>query len=153
MSSAVKFGAVAIGRNEGERLKRCLRSLTAAGVVVYVDSGSTDGSAQWAADSGTDVIELDMSAPFTAARARNAGFRRVCEIEPEISFVQFVDGDCEIVRGWMESAVTFLASRPDVDAVSGALHEPHPDIRCITGCASRNGVGRWARCAVSEGSQ
>ena len=38
----LKFGAVAIGRNEGKRLRQCLASLSGA-AVVYVDSGSTDG--------------------------------------------------------------------------------------------------------------
>jgi glycosyltransferase involved in cell wall biosynthesis len=38
---------VVIGRNEGERLKRCLRAaLAATATVVYVDSGSVDGSAR-----------------------------------------------------------------------------------------------------------
>src|SRR5262245_45946858 len=49
------FGAIAIGRNEGDRLKQCLRSLVGAAVLVYVDSGSTDGSVQWARDYGIDV--------------------------------------------------------------------------------------------------
>ena len=68
----MRFGVVAIGRNEGERLKRCLQSVSTAAVVVYVDSGSTDGSAKWARDQGSEVIDLYMSVPFTAARARNA---------------------------------------------------------------------------------
>jgi glycosyltransferase involved in cell wall biosynthesis len=50
--SAEKVGAVVIGRNEGERLKRCLSSLSSIRAAVYVDSGSTDGSPQWAADRG-----------------------------------------------------------------------------------------------------
>ena len=76
MNSA-NVGVVAIGRNEGERLKRCLGSVPAGAASVYVDSGSTDGSAQWARDHGADVVELDMSVPFTAARARNAGFQTI----------------------------------------------------------------------------
>lgn len=120
-------GAVVIGRNEGERLKRCLMSLSEVGVVIYVDSGSSDGSAKWAADNGAAVIELDTSMPFTAARARNAGFRRLCDIAPEISFVQFVDGDCEIEQGWVEGALTFLTSHTDIGALSGTLRERHPD--------------------------
>ena len=71
-------GVVAIGRNEGERLRACLDSIP-AGVagVVYVDSGSTDGSVEMAAARGVEVVQLDMSVPFTAARARNAGVRRL----------------------------------------------------------------------------
>ncbi len=60
----MNIGIVVIGRNEGERLRRCLGSVVRrVGKVVYVDSGSTDGS-------------VDMVRPFTAARARNEGFRR-----------------------------------------------------------------------------
>ena len=50
MTDRVKVGVVVIGRNEGERLKRCLASILAQhqGPVVYVDSGSSDGSVEHA---------------------------------------------------------------------------------------------------------
>src|SRR5262249_23473488 len=108
------FGIVAIGRNEGTRLKRCLGSLPAAATVVYVDSGSSDGSANWARDQGVTVIDLDMSTIFTAARARNAGFRRLREITPVLRFVQFVDGDTELIEGWHERAVSLLEAHGDI---------------------------------------
>ena len=97
-------GVVAIGRNEGERLKRCLTAAVAqAGHVVYVDSGSTDGSVAFAQSLGVEVVvlEVDSAKPFTAARARNAGFHRLIEIAPDLAFVQFVDGDCELVEGYI----------------------------------------------------
>ncbi len=75
ISTKARSGVVAIGRNEGERLKRCLNSVSTADAVIYVDSGSTDGSAEWARSQGVAVLELDMTLPFTAARARNAGFQ------------------------------------------------------------------------------
>ncbi|HWB55094.1 MAG TPA: glycosyltransferase, partial [Tepidisphaeraceae bacterium] len=60
-----RTGIVAIGRNEGERLKRCLRSAVRPGIaVVYVDSGSTDGSVTAAKELGAHVVELDLSKPF-----------------------------------------------------------------------------------------
>jgi GT2 family glycosyltransferase len=122
-----KFGAVAIGRNEGERLRQCLTSVSAAAVVVYVDSGSTDLSVQLAHNLAADVIELDLSKPFTAARARNAGFRRLREIAPGLPYVQFVDGDSELTEGWSERATSFLDARGDVAAVCGRLRERHPE--------------------------
>src|SRR5271163_2066908 len=117
----MRFGVVAIGRNEGDRLRQCLRSLSLSGPaqVVYVDFGSTDGSPQWARDQGVEVVELDMSLPFTAARARNAGFRRLREMAPDLVYVQFVDGDCELNRGWAEQALSFLELRSDVAIVTG----------------------------------
>jgi glycosyltransferase involved in cell wall biosynthesis len=122
-----QVGAVAIGRNEGERLKLCLQSLSAADAVVYVDSGSTDGSNQLARDKGVDLVDLDMSLPFTAARARNAGFRHLQKIAPNIRYVQFVDGDCELVEGWIELAICFLDSRADVGATCGRRRERYPE--------------------------
>ncbi|HLV68484.1 MAG TPA: glycosyltransferase, partial [Polyangiaceae bacterium] len=74
-SRSCVLGLVAIGRNEGNRLERCLASaLEHVAHVVYVDSGSTDDSVARARALGADVVELDTNTPFTAARARNAGF-------------------------------------------------------------------------------
>src|SRR2546423_14438461 len=88
---------VVIGRNEGERLRRCFLSVCTPGAtVVYVDSGSTDGSIALARALRVDVVELDMRIPFTAARARNAGWRRVQQLAPHATRVQFVDRDCQL---------------------------------------------------------
>ena len=123
----MKFGAVVIGRNEGARLRRCLESVSTAAAVVYVDFGSTDGSAQLALDHGADVIELDMTIAFTAARARNAGFKRLREIAPDLSYVQFVDGDSELIGSWPEQALSFLEMHADVGVACGRLRERYPE--------------------------
>jgi GT2 family glycosyltransferase len=122
-----QVGVVVIGRNEGERLKQCLTSVSAAAVVVYVDSGSTDGSVQWARQIGVDVIELDMHLPFTAARARNAGFRRICDTAPDFPYVQFVDGDCELDQNWIERGAIYLDLHGDIGAVCGRRRERYPE--------------------------
>jgi GT2 family glycosyltransferase len=122
------LGAVVIGRNEGDRLVRGLRALDGwCETIVYVDSGSDDGSVAAAAALGVEVVELDLSTPFTAARARNAGFRRLAELDPGLELVQFVDGDCEIVPGWSEAATTFLRARPEIAVVCGRRLERYPD--------------------------
>jgi GT2 family glycosyltransferase len=96
--------------------------------VVYVDSGSTDGSALWARNHGADVIELDLKIPFTAARARNAGFKHLKKAtRDQIAYVQFVDGDCELQAGWIERAVCFLSSHQEVAVVCGRRRERHPE--------------------------
>jgi GT2 family glycosyltransferase len=120
-------GVIVIGRNEGERLKKCLDSLEEfAGQVVYVDSGSTDGSVEMASVRGINVLSLQMDIPFTAARARNAGYARLRELVPDLAYLQFVDGDCTIAEGWLDSAAMFLAGHSDVAAVSGRLRERFP---------------------------
>src|SRR3954469_23114936 len=121
-------GVVAIGRNEGERLRVCLESaLRASAHVVYVDSGSTDGSVAMARQLGAHVVELDMSTPFTAARARNAGVVKLIEIVPDVEFVQFVDGDCEIVDGWLARALSECCANPQAAVVCGRRRERFPD--------------------------
>ena len=75
------LGAVVIGRNEGDRLRRCLESLRGQSQhVVYVDSGSQDGSVALGRSLSDSVVELDVQVSFTAARARNAGFERLLQI-------------------------------------------------------------------------
>jgi glycosyltransferase involved in cell wall biosynthesis len=122
-----RYGVVVIGRNEGERLRRCLASARAgAARVVYVDSGSTDGSIDMARAMGAAMVALDAREPFTAARARNAGARRLREEMPELAFVQFVDGDCEIVDGWCERALEILDAQPELAVACGRRRERRP---------------------------
>jgi GT2 family glycosyltransferase len=123
-----QIGLVVIGRNEGQRLLKCLLSaIKEVALVVYVDSGSTDGSVELARSLGVDVVELDLSTPFTAARARNTGFAHLLEADAQIKFVQFVDGDCEVVSGWLESAQRTLDAQPNVAVVCGRRRERFPD--------------------------
>lgn len=123
-----EVGVIVIGRNEGQRLRTCLASaIGRAGAIVYVDSGSTDGSVEMARAMGVEVVELDLSIPFTAARARNAGADRLRTIAPDIPFLQFVDGDCELVDGWLDRAARSLAEHPRRAIVCGRLRERFRD--------------------------
>jgi GT2 family glycosyltransferase len=124
---ATVTGAVVIGRNEGERLRRCLQSLAGSvRKVVYVDSGSTDGSVALATALGASVLELDMRRSFNAGRARNEGMRRLCTLLPELRYVLFVDGDCEVIARWPIAAADFLEANPDVAVVGARLREREP---------------------------
>lgn len=127
----MNVGVVIIGRNEGERFERCLRSLVGrAEPIIYVDSGSTDQSVAFAesfASQGVHAVRLDMTKPFTAARARNAGLDKLLEVAPGTRFVQFVDGDCEVRENWLEAGATKLNEDPTLAAVSGRLRERFPE--------------------------
>ncbi len=118
--------AVVIGRNEGARLLACIESLQGqVRRVVYVDSGSTDGSVEAAEAAGAEVIALDMSVPFTAARARNTGLKALRSAPPD--FVQFIDGDCALRDGWMDRALRFLTDNLRAAVVCGRRRERHPE--------------------------
>ena len=123
-------GIVVIGRNEGERLRECLESACSREgkfhKVVYVDSGSIDGSVFLAKAFEIEVLELNRDRPFSAARSRNEGTARLKEISPDAVYVQFVDGDCTLVAGWLMAARTYLQAHVDCAAVCGRLRERHP---------------------------
>ena len=120
----MSVSAIVIGRNEGDRLIRCLKSLRGLAPLIYVDSGSTDGSVEAARDLGAEVVTLEMDQPFTAARARNAGLNQLAN---RASLVQFVDGDCEVQPGWLTRAETFLHDHAQAAVVCGRRRERFPE--------------------------
>jgi GT2 family glycosyltransferase len=103
-----------------------VRRAAPSALVVYVDSGSTDASVTLAKHIGCDVVELDMRQPFTAARARNAGFLRAVAMQPHLAFVQFMDGDCEMVSEWLGAAQSYLQTHSKVAVVCGRRRERYP---------------------------
>jgi len=122
------IGVVVIGRNEGERLKRCLRSiLSQIDRVVYVDSGSSDGSVEYVESKEVNVVRLDMKIPFSAGRARNEGFYYINKIHPKLKYLQFIDGDCELFEGWLSFAYNYLENNKNCAVVAGRRKEKYPE--------------------------
>ena len=105
--------AIMIGRNEGARIEASLASLKGqARRIIFVDSGSTDDSVAKARAAGVEVVELDNSIPHSAARARNAGFAAAMAHDTPPDYVQFIDGDCQTVAGWVAKGAAFLDANP-----------------------------------------
>lgn len=130
MSSAPedKTVFVAIGRNEGERLKRCLKSLVRqSDRVSYVDSGSVDDSVAFARSVGAHVTVLSPDEPFTAARARNAGFETLMREWPDTDHIMFIDGDCELANAFLRAALAAFAGNSDIGVVTGRCRELYPE--------------------------
>ncbi len=127
-SNSPTLATVVIGRNEGERLQRCLSSIgQAPGRLAYVDSGSTDDSLKIADQHNALNVKLDTSTGFSAAKARNAGVRALARNDESFDYVQFLDGDCELVEGWLEKASDFLDANPQYAVVCGRRRERNPD--------------------------
>ena len=119
---------VTIGRNEGERFRRCIESVRRESRrIVYVDSGSTDGSPDFAKAQGVAVVALDTSRPFNMSRSRNAGFAQAMALWQNTEFIHFLDGDCELLPGWVDAARSYLLAHPEVVAVCGRRIEKFPD--------------------------
>ncbi len=127
MDSVGRIAAVVVGRNEGPRLERSLSSVLGHALpVVFADSGSDDGSAALARAMGATVVELDRSTPFTAGRGRNEGLAEVLRQDPNVAYVQFVDGDSEMAESWFEPARSALEGRPECAVVFGRYRERYP---------------------------
>lgn len=139
--NATAVDAVVIGRNEGARLIACLDALQGrVRRLVYVDSGSTDGSQAAAAARGADVVALDLSRPFTAARARNAGLA-VLSADPQAGeFVLVLDGDCMLEPGFLPAALAAFAAHPAAVVVCGRRREVAPEASVWNRLADRE----WA---------
>ena len=134
-------------------MERCLRSvLSIAQAAVYVDSGSTDASIAMARELGAEVVALDVSVPFTAALARNAGFQALIKAAPDLKYVQFVDGDCEIAAGWLDRARSEFESARMLQ-VTGRRREDFRKPRFTTACATSNGIPPSAKPLFVVGMQ
>lgn len=127
-ASGSRAGVVVIGRNEGDRLRMCLEGLRQQRrPVVYVDSGSTDGSLELARKLCDVVVALDPSKPFSAARARNEGVDALRTLDPGLRLAQFLDGDCIVHPEWLDAAERALDADPGCAIVFGHLQERRPE--------------------------
>ncbi len=125
-SSAV--GLVIIGRNEARNLSLTLPRLPKnLPAVLFVDSNSSDESVAIARANNIAVLELDMSVPFTAARARNSGFHEITKSHPELEYIQFLDGDCELDASFLEKAFHHCNKYANTGIVVGRNRERYPE--------------------------
>lgn len=128
MTEKRNLAVIIIGRNEGARLEPSLRSVRDVGLpLIYVDSGSSDGSVDIARRLDVPVHELDPGRPFSAARARNEGLDQALCRWPEIENVLFLDGDCVLCAQFPAAAVATLELHKDCIIVTGHLTERNPE--------------------------
>ncbi len=121
------LSVVVIGRNEGQRLVRCLESVASIRggherlEIVYVDSASSDGSAVAAAGLGAQTIALEVAHP-TAALGRNAGWK-----EASAEYILFLDGDTVLHPEFTKRAFEAMLKDDAIAAVWGHRREIHPE--------------------------
>ena len=120
------LSVVVIGRNEGARLVRCLESvgqmrpLDGPIEIIYVDSGSTDGSLERAAQFEVEIKRLESANPC-AASGRNAGWRA-----SSAPIIFFLDGDTVLEPNFVADAIAELED-PRIAVVFGNRREIDPN--------------------------
>jgi len=130
--SVPAISVVVIGRNEGQRLARCLESVrrvpgfeenapSPVTELIYVDSASKDSSPELAASYGAQVIVLEAQRT-TAALGRNAGWRAA-----KSEFVLFLDGDTILHPDFLKAALEPMLQDASIVAVWGHRRETHPE--------------------------
>lgn len=125
-STVPLLSVVVIGRNEGERLSRCLQSVRAMAdpggrvEIIYVDSDSRDDSISRASALDARVIGVKPERP-SAALGRNAGWR-----EANAPYVLFLDGDTVLHPDFVAASLAEFQD-PGVAVVWGHRREIHTE--------------------------
>jgi hypothetical protein len=121
----ILLSVVVIGRNEGDRLGQCLQAVANMDregfevEVIYVDSGSMDGSIALAKAAGVHTISLISERP-SAALGRNAGWQAASG-----TVILFLDGDTVLHPRFVCDSLPEFASE-EIAVIWGHRRELYP---------------------------
>lgn len=119
-----KLSVIIITRNQAWNTARLIKSVLehTASVpsreIVLVDSASTDATVSIASRTPITVIRLDPDQRLTAALGRAVGYAHTTG-----DYVFFMDGDMELIPGWVDQAIGVMDAHPDIAGIAGELHE------------------------------
>lgn len=111
--------------NEAKHIERAIESALAAlgelgndGEVVLADSVSTDQTVDLAKNYPIRIVQL------ADARDRSCGIgAQLGYVHARGDFLYILDGDMEIVRGFLPPAIALLQTRPELAGVAGLVEE------------------------------
>jgi len=127
----VELSIVLISKNQAWNIARLIESVlqATAGIptkeIILVDSASTDGTPRLAGRYPISVVCLQPG-PLTPAAGRYIGYKRT-----KGEFVLFLDGDMELLQGWLEEALCAMRGAPQAGVMMSSrvidLLPPAPD--------------------------
>jgi len=103
-----------------------IRELVENHPVVFVTYSGTSEPGEIARNAGAVVVKMRGKNEIPPARSRNAGFRQLRKIQPNLDYVQFIDAHTQLDSDWLTKAIAFMERRPEVTAVEG-LHKTSKD--------------------------
>ena len=118
----VQLAFVLITRNQAWNVDRLLRSIfnepafDEAWEIVLVDSALTDATIDLAQIHPITILQLDSTERLTAAAGRLVGYWHTTA-----EHVMFLDGDMELLSGWIPDALEILAQDRTIGVVANTL--------------------------------
>jgi glycosyltransferase involved in cell wall biosynthesis len=118
------LSCIIVARNEEKNIERCILSVIRAlcvypeTEVLLVDSCSNDETINVASKLSTRIIRLRSDWPQSPSAGRFLGV-----LNTSGRFILFIDGDMELIPGWLECAVDFLEKDDSAAAVVGRLYD------------------------------
>ena len=117
---------VIIARNEAGNIARSIESVLRAvehypqAEIVLVDSASTDETVEIARQYPISIVRLSPEWFLSASAGRYIGMRYT-----RGDLILCLDGDMELVTGWLDQAVPFIVESPEVAGVTGYRRDIH----------------------------
>ena len=118
-----EVGVVILEKVDSPPPEETIRALVAKVPVVFVTYSGERAQGEAARNAGAVVVKMRGENETPPARSRNAGFRQLRKITPELDYVQFLDGDVRLSDRWLDYAVTFIERRPEIAALDGVISE------------------------------
>ncbi|MBN1449860.1 MAG: glycosyltransferase [Anaerolineales bacterium] len=114
------LSVVIITRNEEKHIARAIESVLAtvenwpAVEIVLVDSASTDNTVSIASSYPISIIRLRPEWFLSASAGRYIGMKNTCG-----DLLMYLDGDMELIKGWLEQAVPILLNDQKLAGIAG----------------------------------
>lgn len=139
---SMKLSVIIVARNEERNIARCIESVLKQTEkisdveILLADSASMDKTVDIANGYPINIISLKPDWPLSPSAGRFSGVNNVSG-----EYILIIDGDMELLNDWVEKALNFMESRPQVASVVGRLY----DIWKINDQVHRNCNGEISR--------
>lgn len=120
----MKLSIVIIGRNEERGIAKCVEAAQAAASeidaaeMIFVDSHSTDRTAEIVSGYGIKVLALSPGLRLSPSAGRYAGTQAAIG-----EYILFLDADTLIYQGFLQSAISHIESDPRLAGVNGQIDD------------------------------
>lgn len=120
----LSLSVVIIGKNEEKNIVRCIESIKNAlnkyldYEISYVDSDSTDRTIEYVMNYDIAIYKIRCDQTMSPSKGRYIG-----AINSKKDYILFLDGDMELISGWLEEAIGIIASKANIAGIFGIRND------------------------------